>query len=127
MKFLLDEGVPVAVGNALSSAGHDVIFFNDSGIPKGSPDAAVCATAEVNDAILVAADSDMKTLAKGHGITPARFKKMGLLQFHCPKPMAAARTEVALSLIEHEGEKVGTGQCERFHVVVGEGIIRTHR
>lgn len=127
MKFLLDEGVPVSVGKVLSAAGHEVIQFNDSGLAKGTPDAVVCAAAQSHDAILVAADADMKTLARGHGITPARFRRMGLMQFQCPKPMAAIRAAAALSLIEHEWEKVMSGHCSRLHLVLGEQMMRTHR
>jgi predicted nuclease of predicted toxin-antitoxin system len=127
MKFLLDEGVPVSVGSVLLNAGHEVIFFNDSGLAKGSPDPVVCATAELFQAVLVAADADMKKLAQGHGITPAQFRTLSLIRFACPKPMAAARIEAALSLIEHEWEKVTNGQCVRLFVVLGEQVIRTHR
>lgn len=127
MKFLLDEGVPVSVGSVLKGAGHEVVFFSDSGLTKGTPDPVVCAAAESSDAVLVAADADMKNLAKGHGITPARFKTMGLLRFECPKPMAATRVEAALSLIDHEWEKVKDGHCKRLFIVLGEAVMRTHR
>jgi len=127
MKFLLDEGVPVSVGSVLLDAGHEVVFFNSSGLAKGSPDPIVCAAAEANDAVLVAADADMKTLAKGHGITPARFKKLGLIRFECPKPAAANRTKDAISLIEHEWTKVTSGEAARLFVVLGEAVMRTYR
>jgi predicted nuclease of predicted toxin-antitoxin system len=127
MRFLLDEGVPVSVGTVLANAGHEVIFFDSSGLAKGSADPVVCAAAEANDAILVAADHDMKRLAKGHGITPARFKTLGLIRFECPKPMAARRMEAALSLVEHEWTKVDGVDCVRLFVVLGETVMRTHR
>lgn len=127
MKFLLDEGVPRSVGVALGDAGHEVVFFGDSGLAKGSPDAAVCAAAEAAGAVLVAADHDMKRLARGHGITPAQFKSLGLLRFECPKPQAAVRVETALSLIEHEATVVESGRCPRLQITVGERVIRTHR
>ncbi|WP_072341200.1 DUF5615 family PIN-like protein [Devosia enhydra] len=127
MKFLLDEGVPVSVGFVLRDAGHEVILFNESGLAKGSADPVVCVAAESSDAILVAADHDMKSLAKGHGITPARFKKLGLLRFECPKPMAVARIDASLSLIEHEWQKVVSGQCVRIFVTIGESVIKTYR
>lgn len=127
MKFLLDEGVPVSVGSVLANAGHDVIFFDKSGLAKGTPDAVVCSAAESSGAVLVAADADMKKLAKGHGITPAQFKTMGLLRFECPKPMAALRVEVAMTLIDHELDKAAEANASRFFVVIGEGSIRTHR
>jgi predicted nuclease of predicted toxin-antitoxin system len=127
MKFLLDEGVPVSVGSVLKGAGHDVIFFNNSGLAKGTPDPVVCAAAESHDAVLVAADHDMKRLAKGHGITKARFKSMGLVRFECRKPDCSTRIDAALSLVEHEWEKVTGGHCARLFVVIGEATIRTHR
>ena len=127
MKFLLDEGVPVSVGSVLEDAGHDVILFDNSGLAKGTPDPVVCAAAESHDAVLVAADHDMKTLARGHGITKARFKTLGLVRFECKKPDCSARISIALSLIEHEWGKVADGSCERLFVVIGDNAIRTHR
>ncbi|TGV61035.1 hypothetical protein EN784_01140 [bacterium M00.F.Ca.ET.141.01.1.1] len=127
MKFLLDEGVPVSVGRVLEDAGHEVIFFMKSGLTKGTPDAVVCSAAQSSNAILVAADADMKKLAKGHGVTPAQFKKMGLVRFECPKPMTTHRIKVALSLIEHEHTKVDGTICARLFVVISEGAIRSYR
>lgn len=127
MKFLLDEGVPVAVGRVLKDAGHEVIFFSNSGLAKGTADTVICAAAEQNNATLVAADADMKNLARGHGITPARFKTLWLVQFQCSKPSAAARMKAAMSLIEHEQTKVDGVDCVRLFVVIGEAVIRTHR
>lgn len=127
MRFLLDEGIPVSVGNILAEAGHEVVFFNSSGLTKGTPDPVVCAAAQSSDAVLVAADHDMKMLARGHGITKARFKTLGLVRFECPKPMAAKRIQLALSFIEHEWEKVQQGLCPRMYVVLGEAVMRTHR
>jgi len=39
----LDEGVTVSVGRALEDAGHEVVYFNASGIAKGSADPLVIA------------------------------------------------------------------------------------
>ena len=126
MKFLLDEGVPVSVGKVLRNAGHEVIFFNESGLATGSADPVVCTAAETNDAVLVAADGDMKQLARGHGIKPARFKKLCLLKLECRKPDAARRTQQALTLIEHEW-RIVQETSGRFFVVIGKSSIRTHR
>nr|WP_258571358.1 DUF5615 family PIN-like protein [Flavimaribacter sediminis] len=125
--MLLDEGVPVSVGKVFEKAGHDVTYFNNSGLAKGAADPIVCAAAAASDAILVAADHDMKTLAKGHGITNARFKKMGLIRFECEKPKASERCSEALSLIEHEEQLVLKGLCERVFVVVAKATLRVHR
>ncbi len=127
MKFLLDEGVPVSVGSILEKNGHEVIFFDNSGLAKGTPDPVVCAAAQSHEAVLIAADHDMKRLAKGHGITTARFKKLGLVRFECRKPNCAERIETAISLIEHEWVKVADGVCDRLFVVISETTIRTYR
>ncbi|MDF1747585.1 MAG: DUF5615 family PIN-like protein [Alphaproteobacteria bacterium] len=126
MRFFLDEGVPVMTGDALVEAGHEVIFFNQSGVAKGSADPVVCISAAANNAILVAHDRDMKTLAKGHGVTPARFKKLNLLSLTCRESAGPSRINDALSLIEHEWkESIKRGQ--RLHIVIGDSVIRTHR
>jgi len=127
VKLLLDEGVPISVGKVFEGAGHDVTYFDESGLAKGAPDPIVCAAAQASGAILVAADHDMKRLAKSHGIAPARFKTMGLVRFECEKPKAAKRLSEALSLIEHEHGLVSEGRCERLFVVIAKATIRVHR
>ena len=127
MKLLLDEGVPVSVGKVFEAAGHDVTYFNQSGLAKGAADPVVCAAAQASGAILVAADHDMKRLAKGHGIGSARFKEMGLIRFECEKPKAAKRLTEALSLIEHEDSLVSKGKTARVFVVIAKATIRVHR
>ncbi len=126
MKFFLDEGVTLSAGRALEAAGHEVINFGGSGLAKGTADSVVCLAAEANDAILVANDNDMRTLARGHGITPARFKRLSLLQLNCRESHSEARIREAMSLIEHEWEK-GEGRERRLHVVIGDAVIRTYR
>ena len=126
MRFLLDEGVPVSVGQVLRAAGHEVIFFADSGLAKSSADPVVCATAAANDAVLVSHDNDMKSLARGHGITPARFKSLSLLKLSCREARSATRVQAAMSLIEHEWQ-VGAGQERRLYVEISDTVIRTHR
>lgn len=126
LKFFLDEGVPVMTGKALEAAGHEVIYFGQSGIAKGSVDPMVCVSAEANEAILVAHDADMKTLARGHGVSAARFKSLSLLKLACRESQGPARIAEAMSLIEHEWEK-GKGRERRLFVVIGDSVIRTHR
>jgi predicted nuclease of predicted toxin-antitoxin system len=126
MKFLLDEGVTVSAGHALRAGGHDVTYFNESGLAKGSSDQLVCTVAEASEAVLVAHDGDMRTLARGHGITPARFRRLSLLKLDCHESKSAARIATALSLIEHEWEK-GSGAERRLFVVLGTDVIRTYR
>jgi predicted nuclease of predicted toxin-antitoxin system len=126
LRFLLDEGVTLAAGKALEEAGHEVIFFQNSGLAKGSADTIVCITAEKNDAVLVSHDRDMKTLVAGHGVTPARYKALSLIQLKCRESEDADRIRAAISLVEHEW-KQGEGRERRLHVVIDSTIIRTHR
>lgn len=113
-------------GKALEAAGHEVIYFGQSGIIKGSADTLVCISAAANDAILVAQDGDMKTLARGHGITPARFKSLSLLKLSCREADGPRRVTEAMTLIEHEW-RVGAGRERRLFVEVSDGVIRSNR
>ena len=113
-------------GKAIEKAGHEVIYFGQSGIVKGSADPVVCIAAEASDAILVAHDGDMKTLARGHGLTRARFKSLNLLKLDCRESNGPRRINEAMSLIEHEWH-IGEGRERRLYIVLGENVIRSHR
>jgi predicted nuclease of predicted toxin-antitoxin system len=118
--------VPAAVGFTFIRHGHTLIPFEDV-IARGSRDEMVCIAAEANDALLVAFDNDMKQLARRHGVTPARFKRLNLLKFECEEPSAADRLEEAMSLLEHEWELRSKNASRRVFVVIGKQVLRTHR
>jgi len=122
----LDEGVPAGVGFAFIRHGHTLIRFEDV-LSRGSPDDLVCKAAEANDAMLVSFDNDMKQLARRHGITPARFKRLNLLKFECEEPSAADRLDGAMSLLEHEWNVAKQGGSRRAFVVIGKQVLRTYR
>ena len=126
MRFFLDEGVPLSAGRALEKSGHEVIYFSQSGIAKGSTDPMVCLAAQLNDAILLALDGDMRTIARGNGVSNSKFRRLNLLKLNCRESRAAERLTFAMSLLEHEWA-VGEGQMRRFFVEVGESVIRTNR
>lgn len=126
LKFFLDEGVPDSVGRMLITLGHEVTLLRESDVARGSPDQLVCAYAEINEAILVALDGDMKKLAQTHGAGAGRFKKLNLIKLSCPEPEAAKRIKSAMSLIEHEC-MVGEGATRRLHIEISKSIIRTMR
>jgi hypothetical protein len=46
---------------------------------RGSSDPLVCVIADINDAVLVALDGDMKRIAQGYGVGGRKFLKMGLI------------------------------------------------
>ena len=126
LRFLLDEGAPRSVGRYLESRGHDVIYF-DAALMPGSPDVLVAKTAEANDAILIALDGDMKTLAKRAGIGGGRFKRLSLLKLSCREPTAAQRVEQAISLIENEWTISDAKAARRLFVEIGDAFIKTFR
>jgi hypothetical protein len=94
---------------------------------RGSKDDLVCIAAEANDALLVAFDNDMKRLARRHGVSAARFKRLNLLKFECEEPKAAIRLEEAMSLLEHEWEISRRPDRPRLFMVIGRRSLRTHR
>lgn len=126
LRFLLDEGAPRSVGRYLESRGHEIIFF-DAALMPGSPDVLVAKTAEANDAILIALDGDMKTLAKRAGISGGRFKRLSLLKLSCREPTAAKRVEHAISLIENEWIISDAKAARRLFVEIGDSFIKTFR
>lgn len=126
LRVFLDEGVPVSVGNTFEAHGHEVVPL-EAAVKRGSPDVMVCAAAQANDAILVAFDHDMKQLARRYGIGSGRFKRLSLIKFLCPEPMAAKRLEQAMSLIEHEWLVSSEKVARRLFVEVGKQFLRTNR
>lgn len=126
LKFFLDEGVPDSVGRTLKAAGHDVLYLRLNLAP-GSPDDLVCTVSEVHEAILVALDSDMKKLARRHGVGSRRYRRLSLLKLSCRETRAAARVQAALSLIEHEWTYSASNSDRRIFIEIGNEFIRTGR
>jgi predicted nuclease of predicted toxin-antitoxin system len=126
LRLFLDEGVPDSVGHAFLEAGHQVHFLNRT-LSRGSSDQLVCAIADINNAILVALDGDMKRIAQGHGVGSGRFLRLGLIKLSCFEPEAAARVQAAMSLIEHEWMITGGSEGRRIFVEISDRVIRTHR
>jgi predicted nuclease of predicted toxin-antitoxin system len=127
LRLFLDEGVPDSVGHAFMEAGHQVAFLNKT-IARGSSDHLVCVIADINQAILVALDGDMKRIAQGYGIGGRKFLKLGLIKLSCFEPDAASRVRTAMSLIEHEWMCSTPGQeARRLFVEIGDSVIRSFR
>jgi predicted nuclease of predicted toxin-antitoxin system len=99
LRLFLDEGVPDSVGHTFMEAGHEVAFLNKM-MARGSSDHLVCVIADINNAILVALDGDMKRIAQGYGIGGRKFLKLGLIKLSCFEPDAADRVRAAMTLIE---------------------------
>lgn len=126
LRFLIDEGVPNAVGRVLEQRGHHVTYGNSS-LVQGSADQLVCVAALNDGAILVAADHDMKRIAKGVGVENQRFRALSLLKLSCRTPEAADKVEAALSLIEHEWQCGSDRTGRRIWVELQHTVIRIVR
>jgi predicted nuclease of predicted toxin-antitoxin system len=126
LRLFLDEGVPDSVGHAFMEAGHQVAFLNKT-LARGSSDHLVCAIADINDAILIALDGDMKRIAQGHGVGSAKFLRLGLIKLSCFEPDAANRVRAAMSLIEHEWIVTEGAEGRRVFVEISDKVIRSFR
>jgi predicted nuclease of predicted toxin-antitoxin system len=124
---LLDEGVPDSVGQVFMASGHQVAFLNKQPAARGSSDPVVCVMADINEAILVALDGDMKRIAQGHGMGGRAFLKLGLIKLSCYEPDAARRVKEAMSLIEHEWMVTEGRSGRRIFVEIMDTVIRTVR
>lgn len=126
LKLFLDEGVPDSVGRAFASSGHEVTYLNRE-LVRGSSDHLVCEIAQINEAILVAIDGDMRRLAQGHGIGAKRFRRLSLIKLSCRETRAAKRVVEAMSLIEHEwAHRVAHGN-RRLFIEISDDVIRSFR
>ena len=126
LRVFTDEGVPDSVGDSFAARGHVVIRLREA-VASGSPDPLVCAAAEANDAILVALDGDMRSLAQRRGIGQRRFRKLSLIKLSCKVTRATERVDAAMSLIEHEW-LYSAGQIDRrLFMEIGSDVIRTFR
>lgn len=126
LRFLLDEGVSDAVGSVLERRGHHVTYVNRS-LARSSPDQLICVAAMNDGAILVAADHDMKRIARGLGVGNQRFKSLSFIKLTCRAPEAADKVERALSLIEHEWQ-CGEGRSgRRIWIEIQSAVIRINR
>jgi predicted nuclease of predicted toxin-antitoxin system len=126
LRLFLDEGVPDSVGHAFMEAGHEVAFLNKT-LARGSSDHLVCVIADINEAILVALDGDMKRIAQGYGVGGRKFLKLGLIKLSCFEPNAASRVRTAMSLIEHEWTCTSGQEGGRLFVEIGDSVMRSFR
>lgn len=116
LTFMLDEGVPIAVGEYLEGCGHNVIFFKDV-LPISTPDPVVCRTAMENDAILIVHDSDMEKLILKRGENH-HYRSLNLLRVRCVETRAVDRVGRALNLMVREWchEKYPRGRTLRMEI-----------
>lgn len=126
LRLFFDEGVPDSAAQAFRDAGHEAMLLREH-MATGSPDPAVCAIAEVNEAILVACDGDMKRLARNNGVNRGRYARLSLIKLSCRPSQAAPRVECMMSLIEHEWNAGAKYGARRLFIEIGDTWVRTNR
>lgn len=69
MRFLVDENLPIDVGQILAAAGHGAVHVNEIGM-RGASDREVWANGANNDRVLISRDLDfpMRELPKPPGL-----------------------------------------------------------
>lgn len=127
MRFMLDENVANSVAEALKSLGHEVLHVKDV-MPTGSPDEAVAAAAEHQQAILITHDKDFKrVVSRVPNKQRAFFRNLSRILLCCDEWKAADRVEKSFSFVEHEfcwAKENGDG---RMMLQIGREHIRSNR
>ena len=128
LSVLLDEGAPAPIGEPFRAKGHRVIDFADV-LSSGSPDRLVCATAILNNAVLIATDRDMKQMVKrfGNPEKGGRYGRMNLLFLNCSGVMAQKRVEHLMSFIEHEWRVTCEKAARTMWIDIGPHYFRSYR
>jgi predicted nuclease of predicted toxin-antitoxin system len=128
LRTFLDAGVPDSIAEVFQKHGHIAILHREA-LPEKSTDSVVCATALANDAILVAIDGDMKTIAKRFGISHGsdRFARLSIIRLCCNEVMAAKRLEQAMSFIEHEWAVSEEKAARKLWIEIGPHFLRSNR
>ncbi|MGH7919890.1 MAG: DUF5615 family PIN-like protein [Candidatus Dormibacteraceae bacterium] len=103
MVFLVDEDVPVSVGDFLRSRGHEVHFAVDVLVP-GSEDPLLARWADLHDAVIVTCNhKDFKALvSRAPRGQRAQFRKAGRLSLTCRQHRAVERITRLIESIEFE-------------------------
>ncbi len=99
MQLLLDENVSPIIGDALRTAGHDVLMA--AAVCPGAPDDEVVALAVADGRVLITEDKDFGDLAFRQGLHPA-----GLIRLALPRELPADKAARLVEVLEAAGEQV---------------------
>ena len=118
MKFLIDNNLSPLLAEGLKAAGHDAVHLRDLGM-QAAPDPAVLQRAQVEERVLVSADTDFGgLLSRSHATGPSV-----LLIRRLAGRRAAEQSAIILANLDQIAEDLIAGSV----VVIGDDWIRIRR
>jgi predicted nuclease of predicted toxin-antitoxin system len=118
VKFLVDNNLSPLLAEGLKAAGHDAVHLRDLGM-QAAPDPAVLQRAQVDERVLVSADTDFGgLLSRSHATGPSV-----LLIRRLAGRRAAEQSAIILANLDQIAEDLIAGAV----VVIGDDWIRIRR
>jgi len=118
VKFLIDNNLSPLLAESLKAAGHDAIHLRDLGM-QAAPDPAVLQRAQVDERVLVSADTDFGGLLSRSRATGPSV----LLIRRLAGRRAAEQSAIILANLDQIAEDLAAGAV----VVIGDDWIRIRR
>ncbi len=118
MKFLIDNNLSPLLAEGLKAAGHDAVHLRDLGM-QAAPDPAVLQRAQVDERVLVSADTDFGGLLSRSRATGPSV----LLIRRLAGRRAAEQSAIILANLDQIAEDLTAGAV----VVIGDDRIRIRR
>ena len=118
MKFLIDNNLSPLLAEGLKAAGHDAVHLRDFGM-QAAPDPAVLQRAQVDERVLVSADTDFGGLLSRSRATGPSV----LLIRRLAGRRAAEQSVIILANLDQIAEDLTVGAV----VVIGDDRIRIRR
>ncbi len=118
MKFLIDNNLSPLLAESLKAAGHDAVHLRDLGM-QAAPDPAVLQRAQVDERVLVSADTDFGGLlsrSRATGPSVLRIRRLAGRR-------AAEQSAIILANLDQIAEDLTAGAV----VVIGDDWIRIRR
>jgi len=118
VKFLIDNNLSPLLAEGLKAAGHDAVHLRDLGM-QAAPDPAVLQRAQVDERVLVSADTDFGGL-----LSRSRATGPSVLLIRRPAGRrAAGQSAIILANLDQIAEDLTAGAV----VVIGDDWIRIRR
>jgi predicted nuclease of predicted toxin-antitoxin system len=118
VRFLIDNNLSPLLAESLKAAGHDAVHLRDLGM-QAAPDPAVLQRAQVDQRVLVSADTDFGALLSSSRATGPSV----LLIRRLAGRRAAEQSAIILANLDQIAEDLTAGAV----VVIGDDRIRIRR